>query len=137
MCADYGIVAFAKDVEEQLPAAVSKPEGLLFNDIHRHISTFPNTKTLGKSASSRCEETDSNGTSLWNLCTRLRRNFDSDGPQDIPLILVLTRVFAFFLLDCALESGKSTTTNVIRVMKIGIKAAKNCIGMGYRNEADV
>jgi hypothetical protein len=65
---------------------------------------------------------------LWNLCTRLRRNYDLDKPQEVPIILLVTRVFAFLLLDCALESGKGGTDSLLRVMKVGIKAAKNCIG---------
>lgn len=47
----------------------------------------------------------------------------------MPIVLLMARVFAFLLLDCALEHGKSTATNLVRLMKIGIKAAKNCIGI--------
>ena len=77
---------------------------------------------------SKCQEIDNTGTSLWNICTRLRREYDLDKPQDVPTILLMARVFAFLLLGCAHESGKSEASNAVRVMKIGIKAAKNCIG---------
>ena len=77
------------------------------------------------------EEIDGKGTTLWNLCTRLRRNYDLDNPQDVPLVLLMARVFAFLLLDCALENGDNTTANLVRLMKVGMKAAKNCIGTRY------
>ncbi|KAG9248179.1 meiosis protein SPO22/ZIP4 like-domain-containing protein [Calycina marina] len=97
-------------------------------DLQRHISFFPAAKSLGEIGASKCEELDGNGTALWNLCTRLKRNYDTGTPQDVPIILLLARVFAFMVLYCALEVGKGTTGNVVRVMRIGIKAAKNCMG---------
>lgn len=114
-------------MEEQLPRSLTKPPNPLLESIQKQIIIFPNN--LGVSTTPRCEEIDGKGTTLWNLCTRLRRNYDLDKPQDVPLILLLTRVFAFLLLDCALENGKGATANLVRLMKVGIKAAKNCIGM--------
>jgi hypothetical protein len=113
-------------VEKQLPAASAKPPGSLFSELEKTISSFPNN--LGQESASNKEEIDSHGTALWNLCTRLRRNFDSGKPQDVPILLLMTRVFAFQLLNHALESEKTNTANVVRLMKIGLKAAKNCIG---------
>lgn len=126
------IISFATELQSQLADACSHPPGQLVNDVQRSISSFPMFKTLGESIGSRCDELDSIGTALWNLCTRLRRNYDTDlSPQDMPIILVLARVFSFLLLDCALVIGKGTTSNVARVMKIGIKAAKNSLGKAY------
>lgn len=119
-------VAFAIDLEAHLPTAVSLPSQGVLNDLQKHILEFPSK--FGASAASKFEEIDGQGTSLWNLCTRLRRSFNSDNPQDIPVILLLSRTFAFLLLDGALEASKSTTENTLRLMKIGIKATKNCIG---------
>jgi len=117
------------ELQSQLADACSRPPGKLVNDLQRIISSFPNPKTLGESVASRCDELDSIGTALWNICTRLRRNYDTSlSPQDVPIILVLVRVFSFLLLDCALVIGKGTTSNVARVTKIGIKAAKNSLG---------
>jgi hypothetical protein len=113
-------------LEEQLPQALTDPPGPLSDRIQKHISTFPNGP--GLSTTSKCEEIDAKATVLWNLCTRLRRNYDLNNPHDVPPILLLARVFAFLLLDCALENDKSGVANVIRAMKVGIKAAKNCIG---------
>jgi hypothetical protein len=120
---------FAAELEEQLPLVLTESSGPLLDTVQKHILTF--SSNLGLSTTPRCEEIDGRGTTLWNLCTRLRRNYDSDKPQDVPVLLLMTRIFAFLLLDCALENGKGTTTNLVRLMKIGIKAAKNCIG-AYR-----
>lgn len=118
---------FAANLEAQLSTTPSLPtQGALLNELQNHVLTFP--EHIGKSIGSRCEEIDANGTSLWNLCTRLRRAVESDNPRDTPIILLVARVFAFQLLDAALEAGKSTTANVLRLMKIGIKAAKDCLG---------
>lgn len=121
------MVAFAADLETQLPAAASsRTLGTLLDETEKQISTFPSA--LGSAAASKCEEIDSAGTTLWNLCTRLRRDYDLETPKDGPFILVTARVFAFLLLHYAQENGKATTGNVLRLMKIGIKAAKACLG---------
>ncbi|RDL39259.1 uncharacterized protein BP5553_03599 [Venustampulla echinocandica] len=118
--------AFAADLEAQLPAAASsRSPGPLLDEIEKCISTFPGN--LGTAAASKCQEIDSSGTTLWNICTRLRRNHDTENTEAVPIILVLTRVFAFLLLCCAHDHGKSTTGNILRLAKIGIKAAKNCL----------
>lgn len=72
---------------------------------------------------------------MWNLCTRLRRNYDDDEDEEEnakekekpPIILLFARIYAFLLLDFALEVGKGGTVNVIRVMRIGIKATRQCL----------
>jgi hypothetical protein len=91
------------------------------------MSNFPNK--FGPIAASRCEEIDRIGTIIWNICTRLRREFDTDEPKDIPIILLLARVFSFLLLGGAYDGGRSAPGNLGRLMKIGIKAGKSCIGL--------
>jgi hypothetical protein len=121
------VAAFASDLEAQLPTAItSRTAPLLLQGIENQLSWFP-SKPIA-SAAPRCEELDSRGTTLWNLCTRLRRGFDADKSDEVPPILLAARVFAFLLLDCACENGKSAPGNFTRLMKIGIKAAKSCLG---------
>ena len=113
-------------MEAKLARALSSPpHDLLLSDLQKHVLDFP--ANLGSSAASKVEELDGIGTSLWNLCTRLRRNYELDNPKDIPEVLIISRVFSFQLLDGAREARKSTTANMLRLMKIGIKAAKNCL----------
>jgi hypothetical protein len=122
------MIAFAADLETQLPAAASsRTPGSLAQETQKQISSLPSTFVSLTSA--KCEEIDHVGTAIWNICTRLRRDFDSDRPQDIPIILLLARVFSFLLLDCANDNGKNANGCLKRLMKIGIKAAKSCLGM--------
>lgn len=119
--------AFAADLEAQLPTvASSRSSGTFLDELDKCISTFPGN--LGIAAASRCQEIDSIGTILWNIATRLRREHVTENAEDVPIILVLTRVFAFLLLCCAHDHGKSTSGSIMRLAKIGIKAAKNCLG---------
>ena len=132
---DVSHIAFATELQLQLVETCSHPPGQLITALQKQISSFSTQNYIGEAVSSRCNELDSTGTALWNLCTRLRRNYDTSvSPQALPNILILTRVFAFFLLNCALVIGKGSTSNVTRVMKIGIKAAKNSLGI---NESQI
>lgn len=121
---------FAIDLQAQLTATtIARIPETLLKEIENQISNFPNK--FGAIAASKYEEVDQVGTTIWNLCTRLRRDFESDNPKDIPIVLLLTRVFSFLLLDGAYDCGKNAPGNLARLMKIGIKAGKNCIGMRY------
>lgn len=104
----------------------SDTTGSLLSDIETQITTFPNK--LGTAAVSKVEELDSKGTELWNTSTRLRRQHGEKGAKDMLILLLMTRVFAFLLLACAHEHGKSAPGNLVRVMKAGLKASKNCLG---------
>jgi type I restriction-modification system DNA methylase subunit len=99
---------------------------VLSHEIEKQISSFPSI--LKDSDNVRRNEFDRLGTSIWNICTRLRRQHEVDKPQDVPLVLLVARVFSFLLLDCAHQIGKSEAGNVLRLMKIGIKAGKSCLG---------
>lgn len=127
------VPAFAAVLESQLPAAASsRAPGALHEEVEKHISIFPNFSSLGTAAAAKFEEIDSVGTTLWNLCTRLLRDHEPDDSKYRPDILLNTRVFAFLLLNCAHESGKGTSGNLLRLMKIGIKAAKSSLGIAEK-----
>jgi hypothetical protein len=126
--ADSLCTAFAASLEARLPvAATSRTAGTLPKETEDQISSFPSK--FGAIAASKCEEVDRIGTTIWNLCTRLRRDVESDNPKDVPIILLLARVFSFLLLDGAYDGGKNAPGNLARLMKIGIKAGKSCIGL--------
>ncbi len=117
--------AFAADLEAQLPAAAaSKTSTSITQELEKLIDSFP----LSVTTSSRCEELDRSGTAIWNLCTRLRRNYDTNNPQEVPIVLLLARVYAFLMVDCAHVSGKITRGNLARMIKTGLKAGKSCLG---------
>ncbi len=120
------MIAFASTLETRLPTAATSQNPALLAELEEHISALPGE--FYARVANKYEELDRVGTVIWNLCTRLRRDFDSDDPQEVPLILLLARVYAFLLLNGAHESGKGTDGNLARLMKIGIKAAKSCLG---------
>ncbi|KAF8863587.1 SPO22-domain-containing protein [Acephala macrosclerotiorum] len=118
------VLAFASDLEAQLPAAAaSKTATTLLHETEKNLAAFP--ETINATAASKCEEFDRCGTTIWNLCTRLRRDYDTGKPEDVPLILLLARVYAFLLLDCAHQSGNAVPGNLPRLMRIGLKAARS------------
>ncbi|TVY21229.1 hypothetical protein LARI1_G000647 [Lachnellula arida] len=118
--------AFAADLEAQLPAvASSRTPRILLSEVEKHVSSFPTAPN--SLAASKCEEIDSAGTTLWNLCTRLLRDHEPDSPKESPVILVTARVLAFLLLNYAYESGEGAAGNILRLMKVGIKAAKSTL----------
>ncbi|KAK3941777.1 meiosis protein SPO22/ZIP4 like-domain-containing protein [Diplogelasinospora grovesii] len=67
---------------------------------------------------------DARGTQLWNLCTRLRQDCEPAAEERSSRVLVLGRVLAFYLLAIAARSSAKST---IRLMKLSLKAAKDCI----------
>ncbi|TVY49609.1 hypothetical protein LOCC1_G000373 [Lachnellula occidentalis] len=120
------IQSILAELEAQLPAlTLSRTPGILLGEIEKHVHSFP--KGSSPATASRCEEIDSAGTTLWNLCTRLLRDHEPDSPKDSPVILVTARVLAFLLLDLAYKSGEKAAGDILRLMKVGIKAAKSSL----------
>lgn len=74
--------------------------------------------------STQQEQLDRGGTQLWNLAARLHRDHGNVQNQD----LCLTRAFAFLLLDSAQTTEREHgDSNVVRLMKVALKAAKICL----------
>ncbi|KAG9232181.1 meiosis protein SPO22/ZIP4 like-domain-containing protein [Amylocarpus encephaloides] len=122
----YASYRFRAEMTSKLRAAISsRSSGTLLHEIERAIASIPNS--LGTATASRTEEIDTAATVLWNHCTRLRRDNDSETPQEVPIILDKARVFAFLLLCRAHDLGNFTGQNALRLMKIGFKAAKCCL----------
>ena len=82
---------------------------------------------MASAAALKCGELDTTGTGLWNTCTRLRRREESN--KQISVIIMMARVYAFLILDCAQSSGNGTLNNILRVEKVALKTAKSCLGM--------
>jgi hypothetical protein len=100
----------------------------LIDSLEKQIHSFPNNVT--SAAALKYGELDVVGTELWNICTRLKRR-EEYNKQQAPVVIVMTRVYAFLMLDCAQSSGNGTLSNILRVKKIALKTAKNCLGMPY------
>lgn len=108
-------------------SASSLPAGLIDNLVKK-IETFP--RGTEHTVSKYAQELDQLGTALWNQCTRLRRKFQvSDlSPKATLMNILLARIYALLLLDCAQPSARTTFANIIRLLKLALKVVKNCIG---------
>lgn len=98
----------------------------LSKEFNEHINHFP--KGLSSSKPVRYQDIDNEGIALWNLCTRLMRTNEPQ-PKKPSDVLLAARVFAFQLLDAATPKAASTGANIMRLMKIALKAGKSCLGM--------
>ncbi|KAI9644262.1 Transcription factor [Ciborinia camelliae] len=168
-----GLLAFAHTLENDLnclDASISRDvfnftfttvDGNgTFRELENSIATFP-TK-LSASARDKAQELDEKATGIWNVGTRLRRSLPGDndevndeetGPpktwdkrNELRGVLVMVRMFAFLLLDCANECGNAAAHlhlgsggdkhndkgekargNLLRLMKVGIKTGRDCL----------
>ncbi|KAK6602521.1 hypothetical protein H4I95_06458 [Botrytis cinerea] len=129
-----------------------------FKELENVIATFP-TK-LSASARDKAQELDEKATGIWNVATRLKRSLpgenDDEGGDggsktwdkrnELRDVLVMVRIFAFLVLDCANECGNSAAHlqadngrgeekekgeksrgNLLRLMKVGIKTGRDCL----------
>lgn len=127
--------AFASDLQAKISSKISAKESLaLIDTLEKEIKSFPSG--FGSYALQKYEDLDSNGTTLWNKCTRLRRDCNAKDSDTQQLALLMTRVYAFLLLDCAQSGERGTISNVVRLFKIGLKAAKCSTGRHLDRIAD-
>ncbi|RKF63583.1 Sporulation-specific protein 22 [Erysiphe neolycopersici] len=118
------ILTFSSDFESNLPTTFNSENSSSFaENLRNYLNTFPNKF----SSSTYYEEIERRGIAIWNLCIRLRREIDSESSNDAHEILLLARVFAFFLLDCAHQCSKVTSKNLPRLMRAGVKTCKSCM----------
>lgn len=86
-------------------------------------------------------EADGCATRLWNLCTRLRREFGSGGGDDgdggtggerLGKLLLCGRVLGFYLLVVVRVGGGRVGGRmrgvVVHLVKLGLKVARDCVG---------
>lgn len=131
-----------------------------FKELENVIATFPTN--LSASARDKAQELDEKATGIWNVATRLKRSLpgenDDEGGDggsktwdkrnELRDVLVMVRIFAFLVLDCANECGNSAAHlqagngrgeekekgeksrgNLLRLMKVGIKTGRDCLSM--------
>lgn len=76
----------------------------------------------------RDPEVDQQGTRLWNICTRLRRECDPTNKR-LKRLYLYGRVLAFHLLVVANPRETRKAQDLIYVVKLALKAARDCVGM--------
>ncbi|KAK0634593.1 meiosis protein SPO22/ZIP4 like-domain-containing protein [Bombardia bombarda] len=71
-------------------------------------------------------EVNEQGTRLWNICARLRRECEPTAER-LKRLFLHGRVLAFHLLVIAKPKEKCKAHNMIHVVKLALKATRNCI----------
>ncbi|KAA8629884.1 hypothetical protein SMACR_04082 [Sordaria macrospora] len=74
----------------------------------------------------RDPEVDQQGTRLWNICTRLRRECDPTNKR-LKRLYLYGRVLAFHLLVVANPRETRKAQDLIYVVKLALKAARDCV----------
>lgn len=125
-------LAFASDLHKRLPTIkddTSAAEALLA-EVQAQVQTLekysskPNHGMLGD------EDLDQEGTNLWNLCTRLKRESAVKVSQaPILRVIMASRVMAYQMLHLCQWSPKASVNITCHLMRIALKAAKVCTGM--------
>ncbi|KAF2190807.1 SPO22-domain-containing protein [Zopfia rhizophila CBS 207.26] len=125
------LLSFASDLTKRLTA--SPHDITLIEDLQTHIRNLP--FPFSPTVAAKQDELDRTGTELWNLSTRLRREYSQPNGRSRDDVarkkraLCLLRVLAFLLLDTA--GGQATkgreVKNCIRLMKVALKAARVCL----------
>ena len=127
-CMANGIsTAFSANARASLSPLPSRTvSSNLAKQFHEHINAFPSN--LSSSANLKYQDLDTEGLTLWNLCTRLMRGNDYPSGPDQTEVILAARVFAFLLLDAGQTKATGTLRNVTRLMRVALKASKSCIG---------
>jgi hypothetical protein len=121
------LIAFADEVLALLSTTGGpKITTDLIDRLEQQLRSFPSN--LGTIAAKKYGPLDGKGTELWNMCTRLKRHTEFPKEQNNAIVVVMIRVYAFLMLEGAHTSGKGTFANLMRVMRLSLKTAKNCLG---------
>ena len=113
---------FASELTTRLQSTQNNNSSLIL-EIQSHVNTLHTSGSLVLAY--RTEEFDRLATQLWNLATRLRREHDSGADYD--KLLLLVRIFAFYVLDCSRSTARASLQAQIRIFKVANKAAKSCL----------
>lgn len=76
------------------------------------------------------EDMDREGTNLWNLCTRLKRELaDAGSKSSASKLIVVSRVLAYQILHLCQWSSQASANIACHLMRIALKVAKVCTGV--------
>ncbi|KAK3320643.1 meiosis protein SPO22/ZIP4 like-domain-containing protein [Cercophora scortea] len=98
----------------------------LVDQINRHVEKLHACQEKYLLGYAGDPEIDGMGTQLWNLCTRLRREFDP-AEKRLRRLVLHGRVLAFHLLVIAKQKDSGKAPDLIRMLKLALKAARDCI----------
>ncbi|KAF2872932.1 meiosis protein SPO22/ZIP4 like-domain-containing protein [Massariosphaeria phaeospora] len=124
------VLTFAAKLENRFH---NPRDARLSDDLQTQIRSLP--LPASSTVAVKQDELDRQGTELWNLSTRLRRDDEPPNGRTKEEVcrhhraICLLRVFSFLLLDSAggqATQGRERKT-CIRLMKVALKAARVCI----------
>lgn len=133
MCADQNgclVPAFASDLYRRLPVAKDDPKAAtaLLAEVQKQVQTLERYADKPDHGLHGDEELEREGTSLWNLCTRLNRECrvkSSEQSQGLRLVLA-SRILSYHILHLCQWSSKCQARTACHLMTIALKAAKVC-----------
>lgn len=100
----------------------------LVDQINQHVKKLHSyTHKPAIAGVSRNPEVDKQGTRLWNICTRLRQECEPTNKR-LKRLYLYGRVIAFHLLVAANPRGTGKAQDLICVVKLALKAARDCVG---------
>lgn len=99
----------------------------LVDQINQHVKKLHsyNHKPVPGDVSG-ASEIDQQGTRLWNICTRLRRDGEPTNKR-LKRLYLYGRVLAFHLFVVANPREKRKAQDLIYVVKLALKAARDCV----------
>ncbi|KAK7533968.1 meiosis protein SPO22/ZIP4 like-domain-containing protein [Phyllosticta citribraziliensis] len=123
------LTSFASTLHRRFHSNLAAPD--LPQELQHHIDKFPLSQS--PALASKADIFDRHATELWNFSTRILRDEPTSRDESRRKLLCLIRVFAVLLLDSAQTSGRAVKTldNVIRVLRVALKAAKFCLEQGH------
>lgn len=130
VCADHNgclVLAFASDLRRRLPGAKGDPNAAaaLLAEVQRQVQTLERYADKPNHGLHGDEDLETEGTSLWNLCTRLNRESSTESQGSSRLVLA-SRVLAYQILHLCQWSFKCQARIACHLMAIALKAAKVC-----------
>lgn len=126
-------LAFASGLQRRLPAERDNPEAAasLLADVNKQVQTLERHAGRPNHGLHGNEDMEREGTSLWNLCTRLNREPVADKASKDSVwseLMRASRVVAYQILHLCQWSSKSPIRVACHLMRIALKSAKVCTG---------
>lgn len=122
--------AFASDLCRRLPKDKddSAASQTLLNEVQTQTQSLDRYSDKQHHGMLQDGDVNSEGTKLWNVCTRLGRENSAKSSAGLKLILC-SRVLAFHMLHLCQWSTKCTAPVASHLMGLALRVAKLCIGL--------
>lgn len=123
------VAAFTSDLRRRLPTDKddSVASQALLSEVQKQTQSLDRYSNKPHHGMLHDEDLDTEGTKLWNVCTRLSRENPAKSSAGLKLVL-WSRVLAFHILHLCQWSTNSTAPVASHLMGLALRAAKSCIG---------